>query len=69
MNPPSLIALLQRLETVQERLLVAGGETAPLDALPLHDLVEAERPHDGADAPHHGAAGHEDLLAAACQPE
>ena len=41
---------------------------SPLDPLLVHDLVEAEHADDDTDAAHHGAARHEDLLAAARQP-
>ena len=55
---PMCIILSELLDTSQ----------SPLDALLVHDLVEAEHADDGADAAHHGAARHEDLLAAARQP-
>ena len=55
---PMCIILRELLDTSQ----------SPLDALLVHDLVEAEHADDGADAAHHGAARHEDLLAAARQP-
>ena len=59
---PFLIALFQRLETIEKRLLVSGGHEAPLDALLLHDLVEAERPDDDADAADDGTPGDEYLV-------
>ena len=63
-----LIALFQRLETVEKRLLVPGGDEAPLHALLPHDLVEAESADDGADAPDDGAPGDEYLVATTRKP-
>ena len=59
---PFLIALFQRLETIQKRLLVPCSHEAPLDALLLHDLVEAERPNDDADAADDRTPGDEYLV-------